>query len=582
MKRFACCVASVAIGVFLLQPVAGSAATRIKDNLTLIQLKNGMKVFVYPRQGAPLFAGMIYVDAGSAEEQVGETGLAHMLEHMAFKGTPWIGTTNWNEERKILLQIDEVGTQLNTERQKGVPDEAKIKELQDKLASLQKDESKYVVSNEYDRIITSEGGQEVNATTDVDYTNYFMSVPANKLEMWAMMESERLVYPSWREFYQERDVVAEERRMRTEDTPSGKLWEEFLATSFRAHPYRNPTIGWMPDIYNLTIRKLDAFYKKWYVPENIVAVLVGDVKPDEVRVVMEKYFGSIPAKPSPSKAITVEPPQRGEKRLQVTFDAQPQVMLGWHKPTFPDRDMYVFEMIQFLMSRNGRSSRLYERLVKRDGLCQEVESFTGPGDKYPNLFLLYLTPRAPHTNAEAEKAALEEIERLKTEPIGDEELQRTRNQIEAQFLKELESNLGFARKLGYYYIDSKDPDIIDKLRDEMKAVTPQDVQRVAQKYLTSDNRTVAELVTKSEGDEGGAPKANAPATMSPTGQPLSGAAPADAQSTATGTTERPTTGSKAQTEVSGGEAKPVSAGALHDAQTSSTAAKTGQHAGGHK
>jgi predicted Zn-dependent peptidase len=566
------------VAVVALCAWAGSctAATRIKDNLTFIQLKNGMKVFVYPRQGAPLFAGMIYVDAGSAEEQVGETGLAHVLEHMAFKGTPWIGTTNWNAERQILLQIDEVGTQLNAERQKGVPDEAKIKELQDRLSALQKEQAKYIVPNEYDKIITSEGGQEVNATTDVDYTNYFMTVPANKLEMWAMMESQRLVFPAWREFYQERDVVAEERRMRTEDTPTGKLWEEFLATAFRAHPYRNPTIGWMPDIYNLTIAKIDAFYKRWYVPENFVAVLVGDVQPDQVRQVMEKYFGSIPARPSPPKAITVEPPQRGEKRLKVEFEAQPQEMIGWHKPTFPDKDMYVFEVIQFLLSRNGRSSRLYERLVKRDGLCQEVESFTGPGDKYPNMLILFLTPRAPHTNAEAERAALDEVERLKKEPVGEEELQRTRNQIDAQFLKELESNLGFARKLGYYYIDSRDPDIIDKLREEMKAVTPQDVQRVAQKYLTEENRTVAELVTRTGAEEGGAGPAGAPATMSPTGQPLSGAAPQDAQSTATGTTERPSSGSKSQTGVSSTASAPVAAAMTSDAQTSSTAAKRGQ------
>ncbi|MGI8907809.1 MAG: M16 family metallopeptidase [Candidatus Sumerlaeaceae bacterium] len=557
-------------------------ATRIKDNLTFFELKNGMKVFVYPRQGAPVFSGMIYVDAGSAEEQIGETGLAHLLEHMAFKGTPWIGTTNWNAERKILQQIDEVGALLNTERQKGVADEEKIKQLQDNLSALQKEQSNYTVPNEYDRIITHHGAQEVNATTDVDYTNYFMSVPTNKLELWAMMESERLVFPAWREFYQERDVVAEERRMRTEDTPTGKLWEEFLATSFRAHPYRMPTIGWMPDLYNLTIAKMDAFYKRWYVPENIIAVLVGDVKVEEVRPVMEKYFGTIPARPSPAKAITVEPPQRGEKRLQVMFDAQPQIMIGWHKPTFPDRDMYVCEVIQFLLSRNGRSSRLYERLVKRDGICQEVEAFTGPGDKYPNLFILYLTPRAPHTNAEAEKTALEEIERLKNEPIGDEELQRTRNQIDAQFLKELEGNLGFARKLGYYYIASRDPDIIDKLRDEMKSVTPQDIQRVAQKYLTAENRTVGELVTRSE-DEPGAPKAGAPATMSPTGQPVSGMAPHDAASTAPGTLERSTTGSKAQTEVSGGvEKRAVPAAAMRDALTSAGKPKAGGAVEGRK
>jgi predicted Zn-dependent peptidase len=473
-----------------------SAETRLRDNLHLIELSNGMKVFVYPRHAAPLFSGIIYVDAGSAEEQVGQTGLAHLLEHMAFKGTPWIGTRDWAAEKPILDKIEEVGSQLTSERQRGAPDEERVEALSRELADLHKQAAQYIVPNEYDQIITREGGQEVNASTDVDYTNYYMSMPANKLEMWAMMESQRLLYPAWREFYLERDVVAEERRMRTEDDPLGRLYEDFTATAFKSHPYRNPVIGWMTDIFNLTVTRVEQFYREWYVPENFVAVIVGDVQLEEVRSVMEKYFGSVPARKSPPRAITAEPPQKGEKRISVLFDAQPRSFVGWHKPTFPDRDTYVFEVIQFLMTRTGRTSRLYERLVKRDAICQQVESWTGPGDKYPNLYTVMLVPRAPHTLAEAEKAMLEEVDRLKNEPVGEAELSKIRNQIDAAFLKELETNIGLGKRLGYYYIASRDPDIMDKLREEMKAVTPQDVQRVAQKYLTNENRTTAELVTR--------------------------------------------------------------------------------------
>lgn len=501
---------------------SASAATRIKDKLVHFKLSNGMTVFVYPRHEAPLFTGMLYVDAGSAEEQVGETGLAHVLEHMAFKGTPFIGTKNWEAERPLLIRIDQVGEALNAARQQVPPDPEKIQKLAEELAELEKQAAQYVIPNEYDRIVTREGGQEVNATTDVDYTNYFMTLPSNKLELWAMLESQRMVMPAWREFYKERDVVAEERRMRVEDSPIGKLYEEFIAAAYRAHPYRNPTIGWMPDIYNLTMKKIDAFYKAWYVPENMVAILVGDVDPEEVKRVMERYFGTIPARPSPKKAITVEPPQRGERRINVHFDAEPQVLIGWHKPTFPDPDLYVFEVIQYILSANGRSSRLYERLVKKDALAQEASAFTAPGDKYPNLFVLLLTPRAPHTAAEVEKAALEEIERLKTEPVSQEELERTRNQIDAGFIKQLSSNIGFARQLGYYYIASKDPDVLDKMRDAMLAVTPEDIMRVARKYLNEENRTVATLVTdRSAGDEApGGPKATAPSSsMSPRPDP---------------------------------------------------------------
>lgn len=482
---------------------ASFADTQIKDNLKFYTLKNGMHLFVYPRKTAPVFCGMMYVDAGSAEEQVGNTGLAHMLEHMAFKGTPWIGTRNWDKERPILEKIETVGIALNAARGEANPDKTKIADLTKQLADLQAEESKYIIPNEYDQIITREGGQEVNASTDVDYTNYFMTLPANKLELWAMMESERMLYPSWREFYQERDVVAEERRMRTEDAATGRLYEQFIATAFHAQSYRNPTIGWMSDIHNLNMHKINDFYHRWYVPENFVAVLVGDVDPDQAKTIMDKYFGSIPYRKSPPRASTKEPVQQGERRVQVKFDAQPQVMIGWHKPTFPDPDTYTFEVIQYILTETGRSSRLYERLVKNEGLCQQVDSFTAPGDKYPDLLAIFASPRAPHGVGETEKAIFEEIDRLKKEPVSEEELTRVRNKIDSNFIQELNTNLGFARRLGYYYIASKDPNILDTLRDKMKKVTAQDIMRVAQKYLTEDNRTVAEIVTQNP--EGQAP-----------------------------------------------------------------------------
>lgn len=490
----------VAVGVVILCAACGATAeqTRIRERLRLIQLSNGAKVFVYPRPEAPLFSGVIAVDAGSVDEEAGQTGLAHLLEHMAFKGTPWIGARDWEKEKPLLEEIERVGSELTGQRAKTPPDLEKIESLSRELAALQKKASQYTVSNEYDQIIAREGGQEVNASTDNDYTNYYMTLPSNKLELWAMMESQRMLYPAWREFYLERDVVAEERRMRTEDAPIGRLYEEFIAASFKAHPYRNPVIGWMSDILSLTVGKIDRFYREWYVPENMVIILAGDLNLDEVRSVMEKYFGTMPARRPPPRLPTIEPPQKGEKRVQVVFDAEPHALVGWHKPTLPDRDMYVFEVIQYLLSRTGRASRLYERLIKRDSLAAEAEAFTGPGDKYPNLFILSLIPRAPHTLAEVEAAAFDEIERIKHEPVSDEELAKIRNQIDASFLKELETNLGFGKRLAYYYIASRDPDILDKMRDEMKSVTAQDIMRVAQKYLTAENRTVAELITRHE------------------------------------------------------------------------------------
>ncbi len=493
--RFRLGAVAAAIAAVTVITTGGSAETRIADKLKFYTLDNGMKIFVYPRQTAPVFCGMIYVDAGSAEENVGETGLAHLLEHMAFKGTPWVGTSDWEKERPVLIEIEQAAHQLAEETRKLAPNPETVEQLEKQLTELQQKAAQYTVPNEYDNIITRAGGTEVNASTSVDFTNYFMTLPANQLELWAMMESQRLLYPSWREFYKERDVVAEERRMRYEDNPMGKLYENFIATAFRAHAYRNPTIGWMSDIYNLTVESTSEFYREWYVPENFVAVIVGDVDPEAARDTIDRYFGSIPARKSPPYAVTEEPAQDGERRARVLFDAQPQMMIGWRKPTFPDKDTYVFEVIQFLLTRTGRSSRLYERLVKQDGICQEVSAFTAPGDKYPNLFMVHLITQAPHTTAEAERAVEEEIQRIQREPVSDQELEKIRNQIDAAFIKELETDRGFARQLGYYYVVSKDPNILDTMREEMKKVTPQDIMRVAQQYFGQKSTTVVDLVT---------------------------------------------------------------------------------------
>jgi predicted Zn-dependent peptidase len=488
------CAALLAAAIVAAAPTGGYAR-RISDDMSHFSLANGIRVFVCPRAGAPLFTGMVFVDAGSAEENAGETGIAHLLEHMAFKGTPWVGTRDWRNELPILQKIEETGVALNRERQAHEPDRDKVAALQKTLHELEAQAAQLIVPNEYDTLITREGAQEVNASTSNDWTNYYMTLPSNKLEVWAMMESQRLQFPAWREFYKERDVVSEERRMSVEDSPDGRVYEELVASALRAHPYRTPVIGWMSDIQNLDIGKVSAFYRRHYVPAKMVIILAGDVRVDEAKPLLEKYFGAIPARPAPPRAATVEPPQTGERRVRVEFDAQPHAWIAWHKPTFPDRDTMVFEVIQGLLSDVGRSSRLYERLVNRDQVCQQADSFTAPGDKYPGLFVLRLAPRAPHTAAEAEKAALDEIERLKTEPVSAEELDKVRNQVDTGLLTSIETNLGLARRLGNYYLASGDPQILDRMRDEMRAVTPQDIMRVAQRYFTPANRTVVELVT---------------------------------------------------------------------------------------
>jgi predicted Zn-dependent peptidase len=480
------------LGLMIPLATIGSSMS-IGDKLVHRTLSNGMTILMVPRSGAPEIGAVLYVDAGSAEEGAGETGLAHLLEHMAFKGTPYIGTTDWDKEQQFLMRIEEVGTSLTRARQAWPQDAQLITSLTEQLRGLQRQVGEITIRNEYDRIITREGGQAVNATTSVDFTNYFMTIPSNRLEMWALMESQRLSLPAWREFYEERDVVAEERRMRTEDNPIGRLYEEFLTTAFRAHPYKNPTIGWMSDIESLTITRTADFYRRWYVPEAMTVVLVGNFDPEKAMPILEKYFGSLPAGQKPSRSHTLEPPQTGLRRANVVFDAQPQILLGWKKPTFPHPDQAVFEVIQYLLTSSGRLSRLYDRLVTREGLASDISSFTAPGDKYPNLLCIYATPKPPTTTEQLEAAILAEVARLTTEPVTMDELQRVRNQIQASFLKSVESNLGLARQLGYYYVCSGDPNILDTMNAQMQAVTPEDIQRVAQLFLVEQNLTVATL-----------------------------------------------------------------------------------------
>jgi predicted Zn-dependent peptidase len=290
-------------------------------------------------------------------------------------------------------------------------------------------------------------------------------------------------------------VVLEERRLRTDSSPIGKLFEQFQALAFNAHPYHNPTIGWESDMRNYTREKVEAFYKKYYVPANATIAIVGDINPQEVIELMEKYFGAIPPAPKPPKVVTVEPPQVGEKRIQVELDANPHILIGYHKPDINHPDEAVFDVITSILSE-GRTSRFYKNLVEKR-IATSVDSFTGfPGDKYPNLFSILATPLTPHTNKEVEEGIYAELEKLKTEPVSAEELQKVINNVEASFISSLASNSGLAGQLAFFQAITGDWRNLEKHIDRIKAVTPEDIKRVAKQYFVKTNRTVAEIVKR--------------------------------------------------------------------------------------
>ncbi|QWV94120.1 insulinase family protein [Geomonas oryzisoli] len=496
MKSVARCVVALAILVNAAACFGQGLAERVQEHT----LKNGMKLLMVERHNSPTVAAWIRFKVGSVDERSDERGLAHLLEHMLFKGTKTLGTRNYAAEKPILDKIEATAQQLMAEKAKRDQADPKLVEkLTAELGTLEKEAEKYVVKEEFADIYSRNGGSGYNAFTSKDGTTYLINIPANKLELWASIESDRMQNAVLREFYTERNVVMEERRRSYDAEPEGKLWETFLADAFNAHPNGQPTIGWMSDIENLTRTKAENFLHKYYAPNNAIVAIVGDIDPKRTIALVERYFGDIkPGTPVPPVAVT-EPEQAGEKRTEVIGDAEPELMIGYHKPTLPAPDDYVFDVIDMLLT-NGRTSRLYKKLVLEKKLVTSVSSFGAPGSRYPNLFIINATPRAPHTVAEVEEAIYQELERLKTEPMTKEELQQILNQLEFEESRQMASNGGLARNLTEYEAIAGTWRYLIEHREKVAKITPEDVMRVAKQYFTRQNRNVGYL-TKAEGGQ---------------------------------------------------------------------------------
>lgn len=481
-----------------------AASPSLAERVIEHKLANGLTILMVERHQTPVVSINITFAVGGINEQVGQTGLAHLYEHMAFKGTRLVGTTNYEKEKPILDELASVGTELD-QRERDVAakggaatadERAAIESLQKRFLDLQAQASRYVVGNEMALLYQRHGGVGLNASTGKDVTRYMISLPSNRLPLWAAIESDRMANPVLREFYKERGVVMEERRLRNDDSPNGLLFETFTSTAFRAHSYGIPTIGWGSDILSLTPAATEAFFKAHYGPDQATIALVGDINPKETIALIEQTFGKIPAAPPPPPLVTVEPEQRGERRVEVEFDAEPAIVIGYHKPGLGHPDDDVFDVIDAVLS-DGLTSRLHQTLVLEKRLAVSVGSDAShPGVRAPNLFIFTATPLAPHTAAEVEAAVYEEIERLKRESVASKELEKVLNNLDADLIRGLRSNSGLASQLALYQAVAGDWRYILTSRDKVAAVTAADVQRVATQYFTKSNRTVAVLVKK--------------------------------------------------------------------------------------
>nr|WP_242045303.1 pitrilysin family protein [Anabaena catenula] len=467
---------------------------RVIKELTEFRLDNGLKFIVLERHQAPVVSFLTYADVGGIDEPDGQTGVAHFLEHLAFKGTRRIGTTDYKAEKPLLDRLEQLDSQIRIAKAQGKKDD--LEKLQTEFKSVESQALKLVKQNEMGQIVEQAGGVGLNATTSGEATRYFYSFPANKLELWMSLESDRFLEPVFREFYKEKDVILEERRMRVENSPIGLMIEKFVDTAFKVHPYRRPVIGYDEDIRNLTPQNVKKFFDNYYVPSNLTIAIVGDVNPTEVKKLAQVYFGRYQAKPKAQPQIPAEPKQTETREVTLQLPSQPWYLEGYHRPAVTHPDNAVYEIIGSLLS-DGRTSRLYKSLVEKQRLALQAQGSSGfPGDKYPNMMLFYALTAPGHTVDELAVALKQEIESLKTQPVTDIELQRVKTQARAGLLRSLDSNMGMAQQLLEYEVKTGSWRNLFKQLDQIALVTPADIQRVAQATFTPENRTVGKLLSK--------------------------------------------------------------------------------------
>jgi predicted Zn-dependent peptidase len=477
-------------------PVAAQDLRSFEERTTVHKLANGWTFILVRRPVSPVFAFDTLADVGPVQEVLGITGLAHMFEHMAFKGSQNIGSTNYPAESQAIERMEEAYQALQSQRLADRPDPARQKELEAEFKKRQQEAASFVVKDEFDEILSRAGAVGINASTGADETNYYYSLPSNKAELFAYLESERFYQPVLRQFYEERDVVKEERRQRTDSSPLGKLVGQFLAAAFSAHPYHMPSIGYMSDLDSITITDARAFFRDHYAPSNMTTAIVGDIDPKTLIPLLETYFGRIPGRPTAPPLRTVEPPQGAEKTVVIEEAAQPYFIEGYHKPADSDPDQAAWVALDDILLQ-GRTSRLYRALVRDQKLAIQVDSLLGfPGSKYPNLWGVLVTPGMGVSHDQIKAALHGELGRLLTEDVKPEELARAKARARAGLIRTLQSNRGLAQTLVEFQRRSGDWRELFRFLDRLDQVTAADIRRVANQALVPNNRTVAMLVTQ--------------------------------------------------------------------------------------
>ncbi|MHC5023240.1 MAG: M16 family metallopeptidase [Planctomycetota bacterium] len=468
-------------------------------------LENGMEFLLVPRRDQPnsIAAGWL-ARVGSVNERPGITGISHFFEHMMFKGTRTIGTSDAEADARLRTEQEQIKRRLheliwNTQYERfsrgeiddpwdATHDTEEIRALRQRLDALIAEHADLIVNNEFDKIYTKLGASGMNAFTSEDVTFFFITVPSNKFELWAWMESDRLGDSVFREFYAERDVVHEERRLRTESTPTGIFQEQFDALFWQSSPYSWPVIGWPSDLNSYTLEAAQRYFDVYYRPNNLVGVIVGDFDPEAVKPVIESYFSRLErGEIEPPPVVTIEIDQLAEKRMEAECDCQPQIEVRYHTVPHDHADGFALEMMAAVL--NGRTGRLYKGLVEDRAIAASAAAGTNHMH-YGGSFSFRADVKGDATPEQLEQAWYEELARLQEEPVSEYELQKVKNQQAANAYRRLESNFFLLIQLGYFEALGG-WEYINESPAKLQAVSAADIQRVANAYFEKTNRNVA-------------------------------------------------------------------------------------------
>ena len=509
MKR-TCFLAPLALCALVAAPAPSRAAETPQIAVEELILANGMKFLLFERHESPTVAAGWVARVGSANERPGITGLSHFFEHMMFKGTTTVGTKDIVADLRLIDEQEVVQEQIRAELEVmrdrlrkgeiydlGKPENQtdRYRELQKQAQALIEKQREITIKDELDRLYTQNGGEGMNASTNEDFTQYFVRVPKNRLELWAWLESDRLLNPVFREFYSERDVVFEERRLRTESTPLGKFEEALNAVLWEAHPYKWPVVGWPSDIPTYSLAQAKDYFATYYAPNNLTGALVGDFKAAEVKPLLERYFGRLPrGKTTPPPVATLEPKQIGEKRYLAEAETSPTVKVFWHAVPFVHKDLAALDLLSDVLS--GRTGRLYKGLIQGRQVANQA-SASIDYKKYAGTFDAEVVVKDGKEPADAEAALYEEIAKLQNDLVPAEELQKVKNAFKANAYRRLASPFFIMAQL-LMYEGFGDWRYINTSAERADLVTAADLQRVAKEYLTKENRTVGVFLRKAD------------------------------------------------------------------------------------